>query len=61
MEHTESVRETIAGFVYGHVSMCAIINIKSACRKPSRPKWMPEMPKGLESGKEGFFTPLIFV
>ena len=35
--------------------------VKSASHKPSRPKWMPEMPKGLKPEKEGFFTPLIFV
>ena len=35
--------------------------VKSAFHKPGRPKWMPEMPKGIKPGKEGFFTPLIFV
>ena len=35
--------------------------VKSAFHKPGRPKWMPEMPKGIKSGKDGFFAPLIFV
>ena len=35
--------------------------VKSAFHKPSRSKWMPEMPKGLKPGKEAFFTSLIFV
>ena len=35
--------------------------VKSAFHKSGRPKWMPEMPKGIKLGKEGFFASLIFV